>query len=370
MTMHGFPARAAGWVFAVPFLMVHTVTGAAAHVRRKAAKRAKTIEEDRMRRYAISMLLAWICFAAAGPGTLRAETYPSRPVTIIVPFAAGGPLDLIARAVGDKLSAELGQPFIVENKAGASGNLGTQLAARAKPDGYTLLVVLSSTLTANPALYKNLAFVPANDFRPLSLVGQASQMLVVTPSMPVNSLSDFVAYAKAHPITYAHAGFGSPGHLTMEYFALKAGFSATGVSYRGNAPLVTDLLGGQVQAGFVSTAGVIQHVLAGNLKGLAISAQKRTELAPDIPTASESNYPNFAVTTYFMMMAPEGVPDAIAALLENKVREALNAPDLRAKLRAQDITPVGSSAKEAEALLASETRLWAGVVEKANMQVQ
>lgn len=322
-----------------------------------------------MRKHALLILLmsVWLGFGAVG--TLRAETYPSRPVRLIVPFPAGGPLDLVARAVGDKLSASLGQPFIVENRAGAAGNLGTEVVAKAPPDGYTLLVVLGSTLAVNPALYKNLPFDPVKDFRPVSLLVDSSQMLVVPPAIPVNSLAEFIAYAKTHPVSYAHAGYGSPGHLAMEYLRLQAGFPATGVPYKGNAPLVTDLLGGQVQAGFVSTGGVIQHVIAGRLKGLAISAVKRTPLAPNIPTAAESGYPNFAVSTYMLMLAPAHVPDAIAAVLESKVREAVNAPDLQAKLRAQDLVPVGSSAKEAETALARETKLWADVVQKARMQI-
>lgn len=322
-----------------------------------------------MRLRALLMLLASLWFGFGSAEAIRAETYPSRPVKIIVPFPAGGPLDLVARAVADKLSASLGQPFIVENRAGAAGNLGTEVVAKAPPDGYTLLVVLGSTLAVNPALYKNLPFDPVKDFRPVSLLVDSSQMLVVPPAIPVNSLAEFVAYAKTHPVSYAHAGYGSPGHLAMEYLRLQAGFPATGVPYKGNAPLVTDLLGGQVQAGFVSTGGVIQHVIAGRLKGLAISAVKRTPLAPNIPTVAESGYPNFAVSTYMLMLAPAQVPDAIATTLESKVREAVNAPGLQAKLRTQDLVPVGSSAKEAETALARETKLWADVVQKAHMQI-
>lgn len=322
-----------------------------------------------MRLPAFLMLLASLCFGFGGVGASHAETYPSRPVKIIVPFPPGGPLDLVARSVGDKLSASLGQPFIVENRAGAAGNIGADVVAKAPPDGYTLLVVLGSTLAVNPALYKNLPFDPVKDFRPISLLVDSSQMLVVPPAIPVSSLAEFVAYAKTHPVSYAHAGYGSPGHLTMEYLRLQAGFPATGVPYKGNAPLVTDLLSGQVQAGFVSTGGVIQHVIAGRLKGLAISVVKRTPLAPNIPTVAESGYPNFAVSTYIFMLAPAHVPDAIATVLESKVREAISKPELQDKLRAQNLVPIGSSAKEAETTLASETKLWAGVVEKTNMQI-
>jgi tripartite-type tricarboxylate transporter receptor subunit TctC len=297
------------------------------------------------------------------------DAYPSRAITIVVPFPAGGPLDFVARAVGDKLSGSLKQPVIVENRTGAAGNLGTAAAAQSAPDGYTLLVILDSTLTVNPFLYKDLPFDPAKSFQPISLLTNSRQMLVVHPSVPVHSLGEFVAYAKQKPVTYAHAGYGSPGHLAMEYFSLRAGFKADAVPYKGNAPLVTDLLGGQVQAGFVSSAGVINHVRAGKLRGLAISASTRSPLAPDIPTVAESGYPDFKVDTYFVMMAPARVPERIAALLESEVRKALKDPDLQAKIRAQDLDPIGSDAADARAKIADETKLWGGVVKAAQMHI-
>lgn len=305
-----------------------------------------------------------------GMAAARADdAYPSRPITIVVPFSAGGPLDFVARAVGEKLTASLKQPVIIENRAGAGGNLGTAAVAKAAPDGYTLLVVLNSTLTVNPWLYKNLTFDPAKDLRPISLLTNSSQMLVVNPSMPVKSLAEFVAFAKQTPVTYAHAGYGSPGHLAMEYFRLRADFKANAVPYKGNAPLVTDLLGGQVQAGFVSSAGVINHVRAGKLRGLAISASKRSPLAPDIPTVAESGYPGFQVDIYFTMLAPAGVPDKIAALLESEVRKALQDKALQVKLRAQDLDPTGSTAAEAKTKIADERKLWGDVVKAAHMHI-
>ena len=245
-----------------------------------------------------------------------AQSYPTRPVRVVVPFAAGGPLDLVGRAVFEKLSASLKQPFVMENRTGAGGNIGTEAVAKASPDGYTLLFVLSGTLTANPAMYRKLPFDVEKDLRPISLLAASTQMLVVHPSLPVNSLAEFVAYARKQPITYAHAGAGSGGHLAMEYFRTMAGFETVQVPYRGNAPLVIDLVAGQVKAGFVSTAGVIQHVRDGKLKGLAISAPARTPLAPDVPTTAEAGYPDFKLATYFVLLGPAGLPDAIVELLE------------------------------------------------------
>lgn len=299
-----------------------------------------------------------------------AQSYPSKPVKVIVPFAAGGPLDIVARAVSDKLSASLKQPFVMENRTGAGGNIGTEAAAKAAPDGYTLLIVLSGTLTANPSLYRKLPFEPERDLRPISILTSSSQLVVVHPSLPVHTLAEFVAYAKKEPLTYAHAGPGSGGHLAMEYFRTVAGFETVQVPYRGNAPLVIDLLAGQVKAGFVATAGVIQHVRDGRLRGLAISAPKRSALAPDVPTIAEAGYPEFKVDSQFILLGPASLPDAIADLLEREARQALRASDLQEKFRAQDIEVIGSTAAEARAFLRADTELWARVTKAAHLQVE
>jgi tripartite-type tricarboxylate transporter receptor subunit TctC len=316
-------------------------------------------------------LLPLLMAASIGLGTFvaQAQTYPSRPVKVVVPFAAGGPLDLVARTLSDKLSARLKQPFVIENRVGAGGNIGTEVVAKAVPDGYTLLMVLATTLTANPALYKKLPFDADKDLRPISLLTNSSQMMVVHPSVPVNSLAELVAFAKKEPLTYAHAGPGSGGHLAMEYFRTVAGFETVQVPYRGNAPLVIDLVAGQVKAGFVSTAGVIGHVRAGRLKGLAISSAKRSPLAPDVPTTAEAGYPDFKVDTYLAMLGPAGLPGPVADLLERETLQALQLPDLQEKLRAQDIEVLGTTGAEAKARLRADTELWARITKAANMQV-
>jgi len=208
-----------------------------------------------------------------------ARSYPERPVKIIVSGVPGVPFDLIARVIADKLSAKLKQTFIVENRPGAAGNLGAADVARAAPDGHTLLVALGTTFTVNPSVYKSLPYDPERDFRPISILATSSTMLVVHPSIPVNTVAEFVAYAKKQPVPYAHGGNGSPGHLTMEYFRLQAGFQAVPVPYRGNAPLVTDLVAGQIKFGFVGP-GVLPHVQAGRLRALAISSETRSPLTP------------------------------------------------------------------------------------------
>ena len=321
----------------------------------------------RSRSIAFIIVLAAVVLAGVAPAF--AQSYPSRPVKVIVPFAAGGPLDLVGRAVFDKLSVNLKQTFVMENRTGAGGNIGTELVAKSAPDGHTLLFVLSGTLTANPAMYRKLPFNVEKDLRPISLLAGSSQMMVVHPSVPVNTLAELVVYAKKAPLVYAHAGPGSGGHLAMEYFRTMAGFETVQVPYRGNAPLVVDLLAGQVKAGFVATAGVIQHVRDGRLKGLAISATTRSPLAPDVPTAAEAGYPDFKLGSYFVLLGPAGLPDAIAGLLEREVRGVLRSPELHDKFASQDIAVVGSSAAEAVEFLRADTALWARIAKDANLRV-
>jgi tripartite-type tricarboxylate transporter receptor subunit TctC len=313
------------------------------------------------------VLVAGLALVLALPAS--AQTYPSRPVKVVVPFAAGGPLDLVGRAVFDKLSAKLKQPFVMENRTGAGGNIGTEAVAKAAPDGHTLLLVLSGTLTANPAMYRKLPFSVERDLRPITLLTSNTQMMVVHPSLPVSTLAEFVAYAKKAPIAYAHAGPGSGGHLAMEYFRTLAGFETVQVPYRGNAPLVIDLVAGQVKAGFVATAGVIQHVRDGNLRGLAISGSARSPLAPDVPTTAEAGYPDFRLHTYFVLLGPAGLPDSIADSLEREVREVLSSPDLREKFRPQDVQVVASTAAAAREFLRADTALWAKIAKQANLHV-
>jgi tripartite-type tricarboxylate transporter receptor subunit TctC len=213
-----------------------------------------------------------------------ADNYPSRPVKIIVPFPAGGPSDFTARLLADRLGSSLKQAFVVENRPGASGNIGTDAIAKAEPDGYTLLLVLDNPLTVHPTLYPKLAFDPRRDFAAISTVASFSLTLVVHPSVPVASVAQFVAYAKNlkdRPLLYGSGGGrGDPGHLTMEFFRLQAGFEAVHVPYKGNAEVVMGLVGGQIQAGFLATPGVLQVAREGRLKALAVSSLRRTPLAP------------------------------------------------------------------------------------------
>jgi tripartite-type tricarboxylate transporter receptor subunit TctC len=306
---------------------------------------------------------------ATAPVAASAPSYPVRPVKIITSGIPGTPFDLVARAIADRLSPIFKQTFLVEPRPGAAGNVGAEFVAKASADGYTLLMALGTTFTVNPSLYKKPPFDPLADFRFISIPAGTSTTLVVHPSVPVSSVAEFVAYAKKRPIAYAHGGNGTPGHLTMEYFRLLAGFKTVPVPYRGNPQLVTDLVAGQIKFGFVGTAGVAQHVRAGRLKGLAISTRTRSPLVPDLPPLAEAGYPEFEFHSYYVLAAPARTPETIATLLEREVAHVLASADLREKFRAQDIVIAPMSGADAKARIKSDFQKWAKVVKAASMQV-
>ena len=312
-------------------------------------------------------LVVGCTFGAASPSS--AQSYPQRPVKIVVAGIPGTGFDLIARALADKLSASLKQTFIVENRPGAAGNIGAEAVAKSAPDGHTLLVALGTTFTVNPSLYKKPPFNPNADFRYISTLAKSTTMLVVHPSIPVNSVAEFVAYAKKEAISYAHGGPGTPGHLSMEYFRLLAGFQATPVPYRGNTQLATDLAAGQIKFGFVGASGVVQHVREGRLKGLAVSTRTRSLLAPNVPTIAESGYPAFEFDGYSVLAAPAGLSDALTALLEREVQQALASPDLQERVRAQDILIDWAGSADTKARIKADVQLWTKIVNAAGMRV-
>lgn len=312
---------------------------------------------------------AVLLFAA----TAIAQDYPSRVVKIVVPFPPGGPLDFTARLLADKLSARAKQPFLVENRPGAAGNLGTDAVAKATPDGYLLLLVLDTPLTVNPWLYSKLAFDPVRDFTPISTVASFSLTLVVHPSVPVNSVAEFVAYAKTRkekPLLYGSGGGpGNPGHLAMEYFRMQAGFEGVHVPYKGNSEVVMGLVGGQIEAGFLATPSVLPNVRDGQLKALAVSSPRRTPIAADIPTIADSGYPGFEVGFYQVMLAPAGTPESIRTMLEREVQHVLQSAELQERLRVQALEPIASTGADTSALLKRVTERWQTVVRTANIRV-
>jgi tripartite-type tricarboxylate transporter receptor subunit TctC len=304
------------------------------------------------------------------PDPAGAQTYPRHVVTVVVPFPAGGPIDLAARVLSEKLAARLKQPFVIENRPGAAGNLGTDFVAKAAPDGHTLLMVLDTPLTANVRLYSKLPFDPERDFAPISLIATFSQMLVVHPSVPANSLAEFVNFAKAQPITHGSGGAkGNPGYLAMELLRLKAGFEILQVGYRGNPQVVADLTAGHVQAGFLATPSVIDLALAGKLRPLAVSSKQRELGALEVPTIEEAGYPGVIAEFGLVVLAPAGTPELIRATLEREVLAALKSPNVQAQLRGQHLHPASLSSSDTAAWLKAVRDEWAGVIDAANIRL-
>ena len=322
------------------------------------------------------MLVASVAmgYGIALAGAAVEQPYPNRTIKLVVPYVAGGPTDIVARAIADKLSISLKRPIVIENRPGAGGNIGTEAVAKAPPDGHTLGLLVNTTLTVNPSVYKKLPFDPDKDIRPISIVTTTGQMLVVHPTLAVRSVADFVAYAKAatarkEPVSYASAGNGTPSHLAMEYFRLHAGFEAIHVPYRSVAPMVVDLLAGQVKIAFIGSVGMADHIREGRLKGLGVSHAGRSPLAPDIPTIAESGYPGFTIETYQVMISPTGISEPVVALLERELQAALSRPDLIERFRLMDIVPLGLAGVGARQRIKDDTQTWAKVVAATNMRL-
>ena len=310
---------------------------------------------------------ALVALLALAIDIAHAQSYPTQTIRMLVPSAPGGPLDVVARALAEPLAESLKQPVIVEARVGAGGNIGAQLVSKSAPDGHTLLLVLGTTLAINPSLYRDLRF----DLRPISIVISASQMLVVHPSVPVKTVPELVTWAKREgPVAYGHAGNGTPSHLVMEYFRLRAGFSTTPVPYSGSAPLIVDLLSGQFKVAFGATVGVLPQVQAGKLTAIAISAEARSPMAPDVPTVAETGYPGFRLENDFYLMAQGQTPDPIVAILVEAVHGVLASPSLREKFAKQDVRVVASTPEFATRRIAEDTAVWADVIRQTGLKAQ
>ena len=302
--------------------------------------------------------------ALASPGAFaQSVTYPSRPITMIVPFPPGGPTDLIARVIALKLGEQMGQTILVDNRAGANGNIGAQLVAKAQADGYTILYNTSS-ITLSPALYKNVAYNVQKDFVPVALVAVVPLALVVNPAVPANTVAEFIAYAKAHPgkLSYGSAGNGNVTHLAAFQFVQTNGLDATHVPYKGSAPADVDLVGGQIEFMTDTVNSVMGFVRSKSMKMLAVTTAKRMALFPNVPTLAESGMPGFEVGAWQGVMVPAGTSPAVVERLNTEINKALNSPDVRARLAQQGAEPLGSTPQEYAAYVKKELARWAGVV--------
>ena len=305
-------------------------------------------------------------------GQAHAQTaWPAKPIRMIVGFAAGGSTDVTARIIAQALSERLGQPVVVENRGGAGGNIGADAVAKADPDGYTLLMATSSTFAANPNLYKSLPFDVRKDFAPITVTAFIPNLLVVNPSVPANNVADFIAYLKANPdkLNFASAGNGTSQHLSGELFNSLAGVRMTHIAYRGGAPAVSDLLGGQVQVIFAPLVEVIQQVRAEKLKALGITTAKRSPLLPEVPTILES-LPGYEVALWNGLLAPAKTPPEIIDRINRATIEALRSPEVKAKLAEQGSEPVGNTPAEFKAFIDSELVKWRRLVEISGATVQ
>jgi tripartite-type tricarboxylate transporter receptor subunit TctC len=298
----------------------------------------------------------------------QAQKYPNQPIRIVVPYAPGGFNDTIARVVGKKLQDAWGQPVIVDNRPGAGTLLGLTNAAKSPADGYTLVVVGFPTVS-NQFLYKKLPYDTQKDFTPVILGAHSPNLLVVKADSPIKSLKDFVAKAKANSgkLNYATAGNGTSNHLTMEYFKSVAGIDLTQVPYKGSAPMVTDLLGGQVDVMFDNAPHVIPHVKAGQMRALAITSDKRSPLLPDVPTVAELGYPGFAVSVWYGFSAPAGTPPEIMAKLNKEINKILRMDDVKKTFVDSGVEAMGGSTQQFDTFFKSESVRWGKVIKEARI---
>lgn len=315
-------------------------------------------------------LAVLVCTAcAAVQASAQGPTYPAKPVRLVVPFAAGGATDIVGRAVAQKLTEAFGQTVLVDNRPGAGGNIGSELVARAAPDGYTLLVAGVGPNAINPSLYAKIPYDPIADFTPITLVATVHNLLVVHPSVPARTVQALVALAKARPgkLTQASSSNGSAGHLAGEMLKLMAGIDVLIVPYKGSAPALVDLMAGQADYMFDNMPACLPHVKAGKLRAVATINAKRTPVLPDLPTVAESGYPGFEAGSWFGVMGPAKLSPEVVARVSGAILKSLTAPDMRERLSSQGAEPVGGPPEQFAAHVRSEVAKWAKVIKAAGI---
>ena len=307
------------------------------------------------------------CILALTCGVATAQSYPHKPIRFIVPYGVGGPGDTIGRLLGKQLTESLGQPVVIDNRSGATTIIGTELTAKAPPDGYTLLLI-STTHAVNPSLFKDLPYDPIKDFTPVTLIVSTPFMLAVHPSVAANSVSELVALARSRPLNYGSSGTGSSIQLTSELLKTAAKIEMTHVPYKGAGPAFIDLMAGQIQVLFSSTVSTLPHVRSGKVRGLAITSLKRAPALPEVPTVAES-YPGFESSSWFGMLVPVQTPKPVVERLLAETRAALKSRDVNQSLVSQGGEPGGQPSAEFAAYFQSEIRKWAGVIKNAGIKL-
>jgi tripartite-type tricarboxylate transporter receptor subunit TctC len=312
----------------------------------------------------ITGVLVCAALALAGAQTAQAQDYPTRPVRVVIAFPPGGPTDFVGRLVTDKMSAELGQRIYIENRPGAAGTVGADNVAKADPDGYSLFLTTSGAVTIAPHIQANVPYDPLRDFAPVALVTKVTEVLVVTPKLGIKSVKELIALAKEKPgaVAFASTGIGSPPHLAQELLDVSANVKFLHVPYRGAAPALTDLLGGQVQVLAADLPVLIAQIQAGTLVPIGAAADKRDALLPDVPTLAEQGYPNTEASNWYALLAPAKTPPTVIAKLNKAVDDALSDPEIHEKLVKAGATPVGGTPEALGAFMKSEYEKWGKVV--------
>ncbi|HVP89483.1 MAG TPA: tripartite tricarboxylate transporter substrate binding protein [Casimicrobiaceae bacterium] len=321
-----------------------------------------------MKRF-LSLLLSSLLLVVAAASALAQGNYPDRPVRIIVPFPAGGPADALARIVGERLAQSLGKPFVIENKAGAGGNIGMEQGARAAPDGYTLTLAPVGNLTVAPALYAKLPYDPVKDFAPITVLAVVPNVLIVHPSVPAKTVAELVALAKAKPgsLNYASPGNGSIPHLAAELFKRVAGVDVVHVPFNGVAPATNAVLSGEVQMFFAQSSSALPQWRAGKVVALGVATRKRLASAPELPTIAEQGFPDFEATSWYGLVAPAGTPSSIVERLHGEIVRALALPEVRERIAGLGAETVGNSPSEFAAMQKAEAARWIKIAREANI---
>ncbi|MGZ5162356.1 MAG: tripartite tricarboxylate transporter substrate binding protein [Burkholderiales bacterium] len=314
-------------------------------------------------------LAATLVFSLAA--TASAQSYPDHPVRVVVPFPAAGGTDILARLLVQRMAERLGANFVIDNRAGAGGTIGTEIVAKATPDGYTILVA-SSSHTINPSVYKKIGYDPARDFAPVTLIASGPGLLVVHPSVPAKNVKELIALAKSRPgqLIYASAGNGTPPHLAAELFKSMAGVDLVHIPYKGNVPAFVDLLSGAVSLSFPTITSGLPQVRSGKLRALGVTSKERSTVVPDVPTIAESGLPGYEATTWYGMLAPAKTRTLIITKLHDQMIEVLKLPDIREKLLAQGLEPVGNRPDQFAAIISMELVKWSKVVAAAGVKAE
>ena len=318
------------------------------------------------------MLIRWTVLAIIALCAAKAfgQDYPIKPVRLIIPFAPGGSNDILGRMIGTKLAEAMGQQVVIDNRAGAGGSIGVELAAKSAPDGYTLVIGHIGTLAVNPTLYKKLPYDPIKDLQTISMLAKVANIMVVHPSLPAKSVRELIALAKAKPgmLVYGSGGNGGAGHLATEYFKLMAKIDIEHIPYKGTALAIIDLLAGQTQLVFGGIPGIGGHIRNGRLRALGVSTSKRLTIFPEVPTVAEVGVPGYEATQWYGVLAPAGTPNWVVARLNREIVHTLQNPQIQQRLADDGSEPLASTPEEFTAFIKSETARWAPVIKAAGIR--